>query len=199
VTQADRPGQSRLLDQLDAITAAHPVDRKFLVGPDINFGRELLVALGRRRGGWIGWETATLRVIADELALLELARRGVRSGDDVTIGALIDQALDTCVAQHQVTAAFADVAHGPGFRTLLRDAILELRMEGVTADEFPRGAPADSIRVPRPCRRSPDIKDVTLFACPRRQQAHGPICPTRFASLITVSLFMANTCESTRG
>jgi hypothetical protein len=72
---AERTSCSRLLRALDAVTAAAPGTRKRLVGPDLNFGRELLVALARLRGGWIGWEATNLRGIAEELAFVPLAEQ----------------------------------------------------------------------------------------------------------------------------
>ena len=59
---------SRLLDALASVTHEFPTQRKRLIGPDVNFGRELLLALAQRTGGWIGWEAENLRGIARELA-----------------------------------------------------------------------------------------------------------------------------------
>jgi hypothetical protein len=49
-----------------------------LIAPTINWGREALLALARRTGGWIGWEAATLRSVAGDLALVPLDERGAR-------------------------------------------------------------------------------------------------------------------------
>ena len=57
--------QSVSLAALSALNQARPTQRKILVAPDINWGREILFALAWRTGGWIGWEPATLKSIAD--------------------------------------------------------------------------------------------------------------------------------------
>ena len=135
----DRP-PSRLLQSLETLTRDHPHGRKRLVGPDVNYGRELLVALARRTGGWIGWEATTLREIADRLAFVPLAERGVRVARDVEIAALVNRALEQAIDDGLVSDRFAQLARSLGFRRALRDTLLELRTAGVSADELRAGA-----------------------------------------------------------
>ena len=140
------PHPSRLLLAVEAFGAAHPLDRKHLVSPDVNFGRELLVALARRTGGWIGWEATNIRQLAQSVAFVPLGGRGIRVADDVTINALVNTALSRAIAARSVGAPFAALAPGLGFRRALLDTLLELRTAGVTADEVrsnvSRGSPA---------------------------------------------------------
>ena len=121
------------------------------MGADLNFGRELLVTLARRTGGWIGWEATTLRGLAESLAFFPLAERGVRVADDVTINAIANQALDAARDERGVGAHFASLAAGLGFRQAVRDAILELRIAGVTSDQLravaTKGSPAHHLPV----------------------------------------------------
>jgi hypothetical protein len=134
------PAASQLLRSLEALDAAHPLSRKRLVAPDVNFGRELLVTLARRTGGWIGWEATNLRGMAQAFAFVPLAERGVSVADDVMINALANTALERAIAAKKVGASFAALAPGLGFRRAVLDTILEVRTAGVTADEIRRAA-----------------------------------------------------------
>ncbi|GAC1478722.1 MAG: PD-(D/E)XK nuclease family protein [Gemmatimonadaceae bacterium] len=127
---------SVLLGAVEALDRAHPFARKRLVGPDVNFGRELLVTLARRTGGWVGWEATNLRGIAQALAFLPLAERGRRVADDVTINALVNRALARAIEGGKVGKDFAALAPGLGFRRAVLDTLLELRLAGVGAAEL---------------------------------------------------------------
>ena len=137
---------SKLLEHIEELGREHPLARKRLIGPDVNFGRELLVTLARRTGGWIGWEATNLRGIAQSLAFLPLAERGVRVANDVTIDALANRALARAIDAGKVGRQFAALAPGLGFRTALRDTLLELRTAGVSVSDVRKvvslGAPA---------------------------------------------------------
>ena len=140
---------SRLLDSLARATEQSPDTRKRLIAPDVNFGRELLVALARRTGGWIGWEATSLRAIADELAFVPLARVGRRIAGDVEIAALINASLRTCADSGRLRRDFVQLGPSLGFRRSVRDAVLELRTASVSAaeltDRSPRGAGAHDL------------------------------------------------------
>ena len=140
---------SRLLGHLERVTVARPFDRKRLVGPDLNFGREALGALARATGGWIGWEATNLRGIAEELAFVPMAERRVRSGNDVEIGALVNQALDQATDAGELSQAVGALGRSLGFRRALTDTILEVRTAGVSAaalrNAVERGSPAHDL------------------------------------------------------
>ncbi|MGE0353542.1 MAG: PD-(D/E)XK nuclease family protein [Gemmatimonadales bacterium] len=123
-----------LLDALVRHTRAAPAARRTLLGPDINWGREVLRTLARETGGWIGWRAATLRSLADELAFVPMAARERRAGDDVEIAALVNRALDQELEAGKLSVRFARHGMGLGFRQAVRDAVLELRAAGVDAD-----------------------------------------------------------------
>ena len=125
---------SRINTALTAIDRAQPLARKILVSSDINWGRETLLALARRNGGWVGWEPATLRSIAAELALVPLSCRRTRIAGDIEIAALTDRALAAAVGATDVTSRFAALADGFGFRRAVHDAIQELRTAGIGPD-----------------------------------------------------------------
>ncbi|NUO65048.1 MAG: PD-(D/E)XK nuclease family protein [Gemmatimonadaceae bacterium] len=133
-TPAGEP--SRLLASLIQANAAHPTSRKRLLGPDVNYGRELLVSLARITGGWIGWEAVNLRGIAEQLAFVPLARAGRRAGSDIEIGALVSAALDAAIATDTLDPRFVALQGSLGFRHAVRDAVLELRTAGVAPAEL---------------------------------------------------------------
>ena len=125
---------SALLASLETETDAHPHERKRLVGPDVNYGRELLVALARRTSGWIGWEATNLRRIAGDLAFVPLHQAGVRVGSDIEIRVLVNRAFDRAIADRTVSHEFALLGRSLGFRQTLRDSVLELRVAAVTPE-----------------------------------------------------------------
>ena len=120
------------LAALDAIGREHPTARKLLIAPDRNWGRDILLNLARRTGGWVGWEVTTLREIAGELAFVGLDRERRRIASDLELVLLVDRALEEAVAAGEVSPRFAALAGGLGFRAALRDALLETRTAGVT-------------------------------------------------------------------
>jgi ATP-dependent helicase/nuclease subunit B len=125
---------SALLLSLEAETRVRPYESKRLIGPDVNYGRELLVALALRTGGWIGWEATNLRRIAGEIAFVPLHQTGVHVGSDIEIRVLVSRAFDRAIASGSVSRDFAALGRSLGFRQALRDSILELRVAGITPD-----------------------------------------------------------------
>lgn len=138
-----------LLAALESLGRERPHERKRLVGPDVNFGRELLVALARRTGGWIGWEATNLRDIASALAFLPIAEKETIVANDVMIEALVGRALDAAIDNGGVSDRFGALASGLGFRRALRDSLLELRTGGIGANELrvasAPGSPANDL------------------------------------------------------
>ncbi|MGA2383898.1 MAG: PD-(D/E)XK nuclease family protein [Gemmatimonadales bacterium] len=133
-----------LLAGLAAFDKEHPVERKLLLGPDLSYGREMLLALARHAGGWLGWESATLRSIAEEVAFVPLAVAGRRPADDVDIASLLDRALDVCLAEGNLHPAFAEHGAKLGIRAAVRDAVLALRVAGATPEMVRRVTDRDS-------------------------------------------------------
>ncbi|MEO7358858.1 MAG: PD-(D/E)XK nuclease family protein [Gemmatimonadaceae bacterium] len=130
------------LPQLIALDERYPTQRKLLLVPSINFGRELLAALAHARGAWIGWEPATLATIAQKLALVELARRGLRRASDVAIADTISSAFDDAVAlsgkqsgANSFSPELAALTWSSGTRGAVVDAVLELRTARVTSEQ----------------------------------------------------------------
>jgi ATP-dependent helicase/nuclease subunit B len=127
---------SRLLAALTEADARFPGERKLLVCRDHGEGRELLRALALRTGGWMGWEAATLRDLAGEMALAGLADRGLRTIDEIEQAALVDAALDEVVESLGPESVFGALAEGVGFRQALVGAVEGLRLSGVAAERL---------------------------------------------------------------
>ncbi len=108
--------------------------RKLLICPDINYGREVLAALARSSGGWIGWEATNLRSIAQEIAFVSLAETKRTPGSDIAIGALVNQALDEVLAKRTANPELRALKESIGFRNMIRDSVLELRNAGVSPE-----------------------------------------------------------------
>lgn len=135
----------RTLEHLKQLDATRPVDRKLLVGPDLRWGRELLGTLARQTGGWIGWEAATPRMLADEMAFLTFAASGFRPGDDLEIAAITEAAIEAALSEGSLRKPFAALAGRPGMRGAVHDAIQNLRMSGVSIAEIRERAPEGTV------------------------------------------------------
>ncbi len=126
----------RLLTSLQSVTRAHPTERKLLLCPTLNWGRELLRVLARAEGAWIGWEPMTLRAVAGELAMVHLASANLRMASDVALAALVGSAMEMARAGRELTGPLREMGHGAGVRRAVTDAVLELRVAGVTPAEL---------------------------------------------------------------
>lgn len=124
------------IPQLQALDTRYPTERKLLVVPSVNFGRELLGALARKSGSWIGWEAATLGTIAQQLSVVALAERRLRRGSDVAISDTINAAFDEAIETGDVTGTLAALFWSAGARAAVADAILELRMASVSQSQL---------------------------------------------------------------
>ena len=121
-----------VIRQLQALDSAFPTQRKLLLVPNINLGRELLAAVALQQGSWIGWEVATLATIAQKLALIELAERRLRSASDVALADAVSSAFDEAMRGGFIRGELAGLEWSAGTRSAIRDAVLELRTAGVT-------------------------------------------------------------------
>ena len=129
-------GVHNTLPQLIALDERFPTQRKLLLTPSINFGRELLAALAHDRGSWIGWEVATLATIAHKLALVDLAGRRLRRASDVAIADIVSSAFDDVATTPGFSPELAALTWSAGTRGAVADAILELRAANVTATQL---------------------------------------------------------------
>jgi CRISPR/Cas system-associated exonuclease Cas4 (RecB family) len=129
---ADHP---RLLVSLEAATRAHPLGRKLLVCPRAADGRELLRSLAAAGVAWIGWETATPRSLALDLARPALEAAGLAPADEPDVRAAADRAIDAVLAPASVRA------ESPGRRAAIRSALASLRRAGVGGEMLRRSRP----------------------------------------------------------
>ena len=127
---------------------AEPGARTLLVAPTRGEGREILRALVRETGGWLGLEVTTVRPVALELVGADLAARGLTLLDEFAEQALVDELLDEALAAADGTMGLEDLAEGVGFRRAVRGAVSALRLAGVAL----RRVEGDAL--PDPAKRS---------------------------------------------
>ncbi len=125
-------GKPHLIGELRALTDAHPLARKVLIGSTRGQGRELLRQLTLRGTPWIGWEATTLGPLATEIAGVEIARRRLEVIDDFELTRLVDEAVDQVLLARRVSG-FSELAETLGFRRAVRDAVSALRLAGIDA------------------------------------------------------------------
>ena len=105
--------------------------RTLLVAPTRGQGREILRALVRQTGGWLGLEVTTVRPVALELVGAELVSQGLTLLDEFAEQALLDELLDETLAVSGGATDLEDLAEGVGFRRAVREAVSALRLAGV--------------------------------------------------------------------
>lgn len=121
----------RMVEALAQVARERPVDRKLLVAPTYGAGRELLRQLARRYGGWVGFEVATPRPLAMDVARPALAAGGLQPLDAFDRQALLDEALDGALSSGAETA-FGELSEGVGFREAVHSSVIALRLAAVT-------------------------------------------------------------------
>ena len=122
--------------------------RTLLVAPTRGEGREILRALVRQTGGWLGLEVTTVRPFALELTGAELAAQGFVLLDEFAEQALLDALLDETLAADAGAARLEELAEGVGFRGAVREAVSALRLAGVALRRV------ESEALPDPAKRA---------------------------------------------
>lgn len=125
-----------VLSALQHATRAAPAARKLLVCPTLNWGREWLRTLAVAEGAWVGWEPMTARALAGELAMVPLRRAGLRVASDAALGVVVGSAIDSARAAGHLRGPLRELALSGGTRRAILDAVLELRIAGVTPDDL---------------------------------------------------------------
>jgi hypothetical protein len=124
----------RTLAALAAAAAAHPLDRKILVGPRTGVGRELLRALAARGGGWVGFEVTTPDRLAHEIVAAELVAAGLSVADEFDELGLLDESMDAVLEGS--TGRLAELASGVGLRRAVAASVRALRNAGYAAADL---------------------------------------------------------------
>ncbi|HEY6099422.1 MAG TPA: PD-(D/E)XK nuclease family protein [Anaeromyxobacter sp.] len=145
---SERP-LSRLLEELAAVCAAHPLDEKVLLAPSLLVGHTLVERLARARGPVVHLRVETLRTLAHAVAGPALAREGARLLSRAQALALLEQA---CGENLTGGTYFGALADRPGFHRAIQSALEELRAAGVSPGSLPEKAFADP-RKPRELER----------------------------------------------
>ena len=116
--------------------------RTLLVAPTRGEGREILRALAREHGGWLGLEVTTVRPLALEMVGADLGARGLTLLDEFAEQALVDELLDEALEASPAAAHLRELAEGVGFRAAVREAVKALRLAGISSDDL-RSAPLE--------------------------------------------------------
>lgn len=114
------------------------------IAREIPYGRETLRRLARERGALVGWQTVTLRSLAQQFAEPKLAAAGIRVADDVLLVSTVDEVIDRMVAAGTLAPVLASQAETLGVRTAVWDAVAQLRLAGITPGELDEVARAGS-------------------------------------------------------
>jgi ATP-dependent helicase/nuclease subunit B len=122
------------------VARATPLQRKLLVCSTRGEGREMLRALARAEGRWVGFDVTTVRPLALEVAGPRLSSAGLVLLDEFQEQALVDELLDEALADTPEATDLATVSEGVGFRRAVRDAVSALRLAGVTPERVARAA-----------------------------------------------------------
>jgi ATP-dependent helicase/nuclease subunit B len=136
---------SRLLTSLSQAATERAHVRTLVVASTRGEGRELLRALARTRGAWVGLVATTPRPVALEIAGAALASEGRRLLDDLDEQALLDEMLDESLEEGR-WAHLRELAEGVGFRRAARDAVSALRLAGVDPARVRRAPFSDDAR-----------------------------------------------------
>ena len=133
-----------LLTALAAEAERAPVGtRTLLVAPTRGEGREILRALARHRGKWLGFDVTTVRPLALEIVGSELSVKGLSLLDEFAEQALLDELLDEALAAAPDAGHLRGLAEGVGFRKAVREAVVALRLAGVGVKRVERADLAD--------------------------------------------------------
>lgn len=120
----------RTLEMLVRAAAAHPLDRKIVVGPRRGVVREILQRMARHGDAWIGFEAATPLALARELVAARLVERGLTVIDEFGELELIDEAIAVALDAPGGDVLGAFVA-GAGLRAAMAGSIQALRLAGI--------------------------------------------------------------------
>ena len=127
------PAASLLIQSLSAETGGLGPRRTLLVASTRGEGRELLRTLARARGHWVGIDVTTPRPLAMEIAGAALAAEGFALLDEFAEQALLDELLDDALGSAGGTSHLRGLAEGVGFRKAVREAVVALRLAGVSS------------------------------------------------------------------
>ncbi|OGD23033.1 MAG: hypothetical protein A2W03_04660 [Candidatus Aminicenantes bacterium RBG_16_63_16] len=121
---------NRLLSSLAEVCAEHPLDKKYLIVPSFQIGRQLGDGLAAAGASWVNLHYLTLPALAEQVAGPELAAKGTR----VISGADALSLVDRIFGQHKDAGRlgyFGRVEATVGTIRALQASISALRMAGL--------------------------------------------------------------------
>jgi ATP-dependent helicase/nuclease subunit B len=139
---ARAPERNRLLEELAAFCAAHPVDEKVLLVPSFPVGQQVLDALARSGRPHVNLRPATVFSLAHSLVGAELAASGRRLLSRAQLLAVVEAACDEVLGPDSY---FGSLRASVGLHRALQRTLDELRRARVTPAEL-RAAAFDDPR-----------------------------------------------------
>ncbi len=121
---------NRLLSSLSAICAEHPLDKKYLVVPSYQIGRQLGDALAADGSSWVNLHSVTLPALAEQAAGPELAASGTRVISGAEALSLVDQVFGQLKDAGRLDY-FGRVEATAGTIGAIQGSIFSLRMAGL--------------------------------------------------------------------
>ena len=121
---------NRLLSSLSAICAEHPLDKKYLVVPSYQIGRQLGDALAAGGSSWVNLHSVTLPALAEQAAGPELAADGTRVISGAEALSLVDQVFGQLKDAGRLDY-FGRVEATAGTIGAIQGSIFSLRMAGL--------------------------------------------------------------------
>ncbi|MCM3874889.1 MAG: hypothetical protein NEA02_00570, partial [Thermoanaerobaculia bacterium] len=133
--------RNRLLQELAAFCAEHPVDEKILLVPSFPVGTQILDALARSGCPHLNLRPATVFSLANRVAGPALAAEGKRLLSRAQLLAVVETACDE-VLEHD--SYFGTLRKSVGLHRALHRTLDELRRAGVTPAALPASAFEDA-------------------------------------------------------
>lgn len=130
---------NRLLGSLSEICAAHRLEKKYLIVPSYQVGRQIGDALAAAGSSWVNLYYATLPALAQEVAGPDLVNRGVRVISGPPLLFLIDRIFREFKDGGRLTY-FGRVEATPGIIRALARSLFALRMAGLRSSSLNRSS-----------------------------------------------------------
>jgi RecB family exonuclease len=119
------------LQRLTDACREHLVREKIVVAPSLAIGHQIADAIAQGGTSWVNLRIETVRSIADAVAGLDLAQRGLTVLSRAQALAFVERACDRALDE---SSYFAALAGRPGLHRAIQRSIDDLRHAGVAAD-----------------------------------------------------------------
>src|SRR5688500_17198539 len=118
---------------LSAACRQYPLREKIVIAPSLAVGHQIGDAIARGGTSWINLRFETVRTIADAIASLDIARRGLTVLSRAQSLALIERACDAVLDD---SSYFAPLRDRPGLHRAIQRSLDDLRHAGIAAERL---------------------------------------------------------------